>query len=275
MKYAICILAHNKPDLLGKLVESVRANNTEIIIHLDAKADIGSFSNIPDAVFIPDRVRVHWGGRSMVVAMYRLIRYAVRHTDCDYLIFVSGQDLPLVSPAEYRRFIDPEKNYLTYHPLPWDNWYMGGLDRIQYYYFFSTSSSLMSRALVKLQKMTGFRRNYEKQGIFPYGGSQWININREAAQLILDQWSDYYRFFRYTHIPDELIFQTILASSGLQHTLINSNLRYLTFDNDDGYHPSYLDERHVVDIKESEAIFCRKIRSVTDFDKIRGLLQSQ
>ncbi len=265
MKYAICILAHSNPELLSRIVNKVRSDNTEIFIHLDKKCNINEFKKIKDVVFIDQRVSISWGGSSMVVAMHNLIKHVIQNTSCNYLIFISGQDYPIISPLLYDKFIDKEKNYVEYEQLPKKDWVEGGFDRIRYYYLFDDVEGIYSRALLKIQRILYIeRKNFLNEKI--YGGSQWININRSAAEYIVNNWKRYFKFFRYTRIPDESIFQTILLNSEFKSSIINHNLRYLVLKNT--HHPKYLDENNIESIKNENALFCRKIKDEFVFDRI-------
>lgn len=267
MKYAICILAHNKPKLLSRITNYLANDNVEIFIHLDAKSDISEFNHIKDVTFIEKRVRVYWGRPSMVIAMYNLIEYVVYNTDCNYIMFISGEDFPIVSPDKYDSYIDVTKNYIEYEKLPKKNWYEGGIYRVNYYYFFNASKSIMARIVMKLQRMLKITRSYDKLPYTIYGGSQWININKEAAKYILLNWKKYFRFFKFSRIPDELIFQTILMNSPFKDTIINTHNRYLVFNSVEK-HPQYLDVENISEIINSKALFCRKIKNDEVFDRL-------
>jgi hypothetical protein len=267
IKYAICSLVHSKPTLLNKIVTKIKSHNVEIFIHLDAKCDITDYSEIKDATFIKNRVNVYWGGRSMVVAMYNLIEYVVKNSNCDYILFISGEDFPIILPDKYHQFIDRSKCYIEYESLPRKDWYKGGVDRVSNFYIFNSPSSILSRAFVKLQKVINFERKYWNTTFKIYCGSQWININRKSAEYILNEWERYYDFFKNCRIPDEFIFQTILLNSPHKDKIVNTNLRFLYFEKNK-LSPVYLDESYYADIISSKTLFCRKIFDESSYEKI-------
>lgn len=266
MKYAICILAHGKPELLEKLVRRLQSGNTEIFIHLDAKCDIKEYGAISGATFIDKRVKVFWGGRSMVIAMYNLIDHVIQNSDCDYLLFISGQDYPVVAPDEYDKYIDIKTNYIDYEAVPNKKWFNDGIDRVIYFYPFKTSKTFISRGLLKLQKILNIKKNLESLTFKVYRGSQWININRDTARFIHDNWFKFYRFFRFCNVPDEMIFQTIILNSDMRHTVCNSSLRYVRYDNDEP-HAAYVNTDILRSIKDKSILFCRKIKNEQVFDE--------
>lgn len=261
MKYAICMLVHKNPALLEKIVERLKAKNTEIFIHLDNKCKLSDYNFIKDITFVKKRMKVYWGGRSMVLAMYNLIDYVINYTDCDYLMFISGEDYPIVLPNKYDEYIDIKNNYIEYQKLPKSDWYMNGINRVKYYYLFRTPKSILSRAFIKMQKILCIVRRYDKVGFDIFGGSQWININRKTAKYILRVWDSYYKFFRFCYIPDEMIFHTIVLNSNLKDTVINNNYRYLRYE-ENSSNAAYINQKDIHEILSLKYLFCRKINEI-------------
>ncbi len=242
-----------------------------MIIHLDLRCKIEDFSFIESAIFIHNRVKVDWGGLTMVTAMINLLDYVVRNTGCDYILFISGEDLPIVNPKHYDEYIDNEKNYVEYEPLPKSNWFLGGMNRVEYYYPFKSPQSMHSQLLIKLQKRLKIKKDIKKLDFNIYGGSQWININRKTGLYILDHYRGYVDFFKFCSIPDEMIFQTIIMNSPLKETVVNTNYRYLRYDRDNS-NAAYLDENDRGRILSTDPLFCRKIKDEESFMKLKDLL---
>ena len=273
MKYAICMLVHKKPALLEQISKRLADDNVEIFIHLDKKCDISEYNHIPDVTFINKRIRVYWGGRSMVKAMFNLIEHVVLNTDSEYLMFISGEDYPVVLPQEYDKYINVGNNYFEYEKLPKNDWYLFGLNRIKYYYLFQSPKSLKNKIYIKLQSLCGIKRNLDKLPFDIYGGSQWININRITAEYIMYNWKSYYSFFKFCLIPDEMIFQTIVLNSDFKNTVINTNYRYLLYDNNSS-NAAYINYDNIKEIIRIKPLFCRKIKDnetikqLNEFSKI-------
>lgn len=258
MKYAICILAHKEPLLLMKIVKRLQSDNVEIFIHLDKKCNISDYKNVPGVTFINKREKVYWGGRSMVKAMYNLIEYVLLNSNCDYLLFISGEDYPIVLPKHYENYININYNYLEYEKLPRKSWYLDGLNRIKYYYLFRSPKSYLSKICIKIQEAFGIEKKISYLPYNIYGGSQWININRITAEYIIKNWRSYYNFFKFCLIPDEMIFQTIILNSILCETVINQNFRYLKYQKN-GSNAAYITVDDVPEIIKRKPLFCRKV----------------
>jgi len=266
MKYAICILAHKDPVLLARIVNKLTADNVKIYIHLDKKSDINAFTKCVNAKFIKERENVYWGGRSIVKAMYNLLYNVIMDNECDYILFISGQDYPLVLPEKYDCVIDKNNNYIEYYDFPRADWYNGGLDRIRYYYLVENNKSFIYKASVKIQKLLKVNRKV-KHDFTLYCGSQWINININTAKEILNSFKYYYKYFKLTHIPDEMIYQTIIMNSKHKEYVVNDNLRYIRFINNLP-NPKVLDDTDFNDIITSKALFIRKVESNSLLDKV-------
>lgn len=266
MKYAVCILAHKDPVLLARIVKKLTADNVKIYIHLDKKSDINAFTKCVNARFIKERENVYWGGRSIVKAMYNLIYNVVLDNECDYILFISGQDYPLVLTEKYDSVIDKNKNYIEYYNFPRADWYNGGLDRIRYYYLLENNRNFIYKASIKIQKLLKVNRKL-RNDFKIYCGSQWINININTAKEIINSFEYYYKYFKLTHIPDEMMFQTIIMNSSQKEFVVNDNLRYIRFINKLP-NPIILNETHFSDIISSNALFFRKVENNSLLDRI-------
>jgi hypothetical protein len=94
-----------------------------------------------------------------------------------------------------------------------------------------------------------------------FGGITWWSITREAAIYALDQHFNnkrYRNFFRYTLIPDEMYFHTILLNSPFAKNCVNNDLRDIEWAGGDGTHPIIFKTEHLNRLKESTDLFARK-----------------
>jgi len=65
------VLAHQEPGQFGRLTRRLTAEGARVVAHVDAKTDQLPFVEAAGGgvSFVESRVRVHWGGFSMVRAM--------------------------------------------------------------------------------------------------------------------------------------------------------------------------------------------------------------
>lgn len=115
------IYTFREPELLNKTVKALSPN--QVVIHVDAKIDQTPFEaaiRMEDkarVTFLPNRVRVNWGGYSQVDAIRRLVAEAIRLASPDeYLIMLSGQDYPIKSVPEIEKHLTlgRGRQYLRY-----------------------------------------------------------------------------------------------------------------------------------------------------------------
>lgn len=94
-----------------------------------------------------------------------------------------------------------------------------------------------------------------------YGGKTWWSVTKACAQFIVKEHranKALRNFFQYTLIPDEMYFQTMLLNSPFSSNCVNSSLRLIKWEAEDGTHPIFLKMNHLPMISQSEALFARK-----------------
>jgi len=125
----------------------------------------------------------------------------------------------------------------------------------------SSTPRCLSSALRARSAFKGPRRfpSYAR----PFGGSQWWNLSRPAADFILgflDAHPDYRRYHEHTLAPDELFFQSILLGTefAAEHEVVDDCLRFMRWPEGES-HPRLLTDEDLPAMEESEALFCRKV----------------
>ncbi|WP_406636673.1 beta-1,6-N-acetylglucosaminyltransferase [Pseudarthrobacter quantipunctorum] len=115
------IYTFREPELLNRTVKALSPH--QVVIHVDAKIDQTPFEaaiRMEDkarVTFLPNRVRVNWGGYSQVDAIRRLVAEAIcRASPDEYLIMLSGQDYPIKSVPEIEKqlTLGRGRQYLRY-----------------------------------------------------------------------------------------------------------------------------------------------------------------
>ncbi len=261
MRCAYLILAHRYPDQLARLIASLilpqaaQSAGDKAFIHIDKRIDPALYQDAlqrqglsegADYEFILDRVVTAWGDFSLVQATLNLIRSCTASASgYDNLSLLSGQDYPLTSAFERkRRLADvPQSEHLSWFTLPREGWALGGgLDRIRKYH----NPGLRER--IRTSGLPGGRylgagiafalslvpRSRAVPGdLTVYGGWQWWTLTSACAQYTLnyiDENPNLVRYFRYSMIPDELFFQTIILNSPFQRRVTGDYLRYVQWN---------------------------------------------
>ncbi len=289
MRCAYIILAHRYPVQLARLVRALTSEGGEPTgdvawIHLDRSVGISTFraalsdSGISPAAyrFVEGRVAGAWGDFSLVQATLNSMRECVGEgagadqlRGYDYISLLSGQDYPLRSPQEIKSRLAqlPSAEYMAYFTLPYAGWYAhnGGLDRVNLYYNLAMVSRLgrvpvagryLARAFDLGLKLVPKRRRLD--GIKLYGGWQWWTLTEGCVRHVLhyqDQHPEFTGFYRYSLIPDEGFFQTLIMNSPYAGRVVNDYLRWIEWD---GVQPSVLTEADAERAIKSECLFARK-----------------
>lgn len=267
--FAFLILAHKNPKQLKFLCKSYEHNCINSYIHIDKKSDINDFKNElkneSNITFIQNRVDIKWGGWSMVQATINLLRTASKNHH-DYYFLISGEDINLKNYDFMNKFLaDENKIYIDYHRLPYKKICNMGLDRFEKYSFddFYNKFKILGKLFKIIFKL--LHRIYKRElpnKLIPYCGSQWFILPHYCVEYILnfiDKNKKVVSFFKKTHIPDEMFFQSIILNSKYKHKVVNDNLRYVKWQHGKP-HPDYLTLSEVNSIRNSHFFFARKFR---------------
>jgi uncharacterized protein (DUF952 family) len=124
-----------------------------------------------------------------------------------------------------------------------------------------------------MQKKAKDKRKFLKD-IKPFAGWQWWTITKECGEYIIDyvdKNESYCDFYKYTLLPDEGFFQTIILNSYLKHRVVNDNLRY-TEGKSGEMHPHILTKKCFNKIINSNKLFARKFDINVDKEIIEMIL---
>lgn len=232
MNLNILILAHQFPDHLNRLIQSLRHEKVRIFVHIDAASHIEKqIIESDNVVILPpeDRVRVEWGKVSQVHAALHLLNYAVKNSSSGYYWLISGQDFPLhpvddilnyLHENNGREFVDlmAESRIGEKKESEFDR-------RITLYYpEWMINRSLLMRTVKKIWIKTagGIRRTNRifcrslPAGLSFGHGSCWWCIDRNLAEWVLNKVEkepEILSFYRNVLCADESFMQTMLLSS--------------------------------------------------------------
>ena len=227
MAVAILILAHNNPQNLTKLVESMDSDKYNFYIHIDKKVDISlykqdliSFKNV---MFLTQRFTVSWGGGNMIKATNELLRIALENQQNNLYQLVSGNDIyveptdsifqPIVKSLPSWYILNSKVNQLEFN-YKIDKWFFG--DGIFTRKDGFALSIFIARILAIIISFL-FKKNHSD--IEYIKGSQWWCISKDMALLILSHESrntGLYKNLKYSMCPDETLYHTILNYEGFK-----------------------------------------------------------
>ncbi len=228
-RIAFLLLAHEHPALCARLVSRLLEEGDGVFLHLDAKCDDAfrpdfeaHLGQTSEQVHWVERVAVEWGGWSMIEATLsglRAIREAQGPGGFDYVYLLSGADYPIQGLPALRAYLQrhPDRDFIEHKPADTVPWVAGGFQRERYEYRHWLSWRKYPRLFslnTEVQKRLRLKRRFP-EGLTPHIGSQWWVLRWSTCELVLDTLAEnpaLERFFRTTVVPDELFFQTLVAS---------------------------------------------------------------
>ncbi|MFM7425451.1 MAG: beta-1,6-N-acetylglucosaminyltransferase [Elainella sp.] len=274
MKLAFVILAHRYPEQLARLVKLLSSDGDDCLIHIDRRAAalleqtqrlLGDLVRTPQVVFVKQRSACRWGQFSIVNATLNCLnqmRQQAQHSGYsepyDYIVLISGQCYPIKPLAQIKRFLAAHRGqqfieaFPILEPNPWTEQagpYQAARRVFNWHGFFRSRHFYLP-----------FQRTLPK-GLIPYGGSQWWALSGDCVAYLLaelDAHPEVIQYFKYTFIPDELFFQTLVANSPFQTALANRCLTYLDWSNPNPTPPKVLGLEDFEQLANSDYLFARK-----------------
>ena len=249
-RQAYLILAHKNLWQLKKLLSSLDYEGNEIYVHLDRGAgfsceDIGQVCTRSEVHFIEPRIRVVWGGLSIVKAEMALFAEAVR-TPHSYYHLLSGMDLPVKRKEEIHAFFEnhPGRQFINMWPDDIT------LENCRYFTLMPDGSRFhptdnINKWFKEILKKRGITIN---DGVTFKKGSQWVSLSSDFARYLVGQQDWVNKVFAHCTLCDEIFIPTVLEQSPFKGTLFGpdmlgnensarSNLRYALWERGGVRHP--------------------------------------
>jgi hypothetical protein len=253
VKICYLILAHNNFRHLDRLINALNGVDCAFYIHLDKKTIQEYTPQHKNVEIIPERIDINWGGFSMIRATLALMEYGMAYSsDADYYILISGVDYPVRSKEFLYQQLEKRKEYIDIAPVPV---LFKPLERYEYYYFDYDCRNLKHYHPKFLTEVLLKKLKIKRKAPFKvYAGTQWFALTRGCVQYILMTIGEdkrYIDFFRYTLVPDEAFFQTVIGNSPF---LQNAAASLTYTDWEVAVPPATIEERHI-DFLESHIEF--------------------
>ncbi len=249
MKICYLILAHDNFKHLDRLIAALNVDDVSFFIHIDRKTEEQYESDKENVVIIPEHFDIRWGGYQMIEASLALMRMATKRVaDADYYILLSGVDYPIRPKAFLYKLLEQKKEYIDILLMPAP---AKPMSRFYYRYFEYDRRNIKlynPKFLFEvLLKKLNVRRNIPFK---LYAGTQWFALTRECLSYILDtieKEPSYERFFKYSLVPDESFFHTIIGNSPF---LQNTETGLVYTDWHVPVPPAIIEDRHVDVLKK-------------------------
>ena len=232
MKLALLVLGFRYPQCLAAATKVYLDAGFDIFLHIDKKHGRAYADGLGEAEksihCIAERHEVFWGGYSMIEAQVALLRAAMAAGPYDKYTLVSDDSFPLYGGELLRSFIAVPEDRISVRRLAADDAFMTRYN--DFYFFDHLATSMMVRQAESARIDEGFWQNVEniralrkrgKKRLELFFGQQWWSLGQRAVDVILQTLKrDTYlvESFRYTAVPDEMLFQTIHGHSFHTHT---------------------------------------------------------
>lgn len=283
MKIAYIIHAYKLPNQLTKLVSSLESPDTYLFIHIDKKIDIKPFEqaliNNKNIVWVK-REYSNWGTIKSIQAILNAFFEALNHKEnFEYFYCLSGQDYPIKTQKYIAEYLEKNKNtdYIKYFPLPSNIWKGGGMHRYNRIHFIISKNRYIRRIVNTINFFLPRRKI--PYNLKPFGGEFYFSFSRKSVAYILNFIKDhplYIPFFKYSYIPEEIFFQTILLNGPKEITnnINNGILTYVDWNNPKAGLPAVLMTPDFEKLKNSEMLFARKF-DINKDKEILGLINNK
>lgn len=241
-RHAYLILAHKNPGQLRKLIALLDDPRNDIFVHVDRKTpfrpeDWTCMCRHSGLYFLDRRIRVNWGGVSIMRCELALLEAAAARGRYDYYHLLSGMDLPIKDQDTIHAFFDEHSGaeFINY----W-NFKKTTQSRFHYYTIFPEGAgqfwtNLANNIFKGLQMAVGYKINRDVDFRF---ASQWFSITDGLARYVISKEDWLEKVFRHTNTCDEIFLATLVWSSPFrerlfvkepveEHVVNLSNMRFI------------------------------------------------
>jgi len=293
MSVLYCVAGHDRPAQFRRLVDTLASGDRQgqLALHYDgrrAPLDPEWVAALPLRVTrLPERA-LHWGSYGLVELFIEFMTVAAQRPDCSYVVFLSGQDYPLVPLGTLEQRLGEfdvwmsatpidEEPIIRHHRARYAYRWHGVLEpnRLQQLLYGASRRLLPGpefdtrpHRFVHLHQgdqLWWGRRSRTGPGLPVYAGSQWMSLSIRAVRLLLSALESETRamaFLRRVPIADEACLQTVMHSvDGLRWA--PGNARFTRWLPGTG-HPEDLSDLDVPDLLASGDHFARKFDMEAD-----------
>lgn len=269
VRLGVVVLCHGDLDLVARLARIWADGGARVAVHVDAKVSAARLGGLRralaecgDIIFVARRHRCSWGRFSLVRATQDAATdLLARFPDTTHVYLASGACLPLRPIAELTAYLaaDPDRDHIESVSSRDVGWTVGGLSQERFTLFFPFDWKrrrwLFDR-FVAWQRRRGICRRMPS-GLSPHLGSQWWCLTARTLRAILEdpRRAEFDRFFRFTWIPDESYFQTLVRRHSAQ--VESGSLTMAKFDHTG--RPYLMYDDHLDMLADSRCFVARKI----------------
>lgn len=248
MKHAILIIAYHNIEYVKSLIKKFD-KDFYIFIHWDKKSSLTneereSLFELGNIKCIAQKFSVNWASYGIVRTTLFLCEEAIKYKDVTYLHLISDADILSKDLYSFKKFFELNngKNYIESIPFPVKAWEYGGWDRVklnhrlEHYNIKNKDECALYKKEIEEQITNVQVRQLSIESL--YGGSAWWSLTKECAEYLLSKKKIIEKEFVDTMFPDEMFTQTIIMNSQYADSVVNNNLRYISWGFRNGNNPA-------------------------------------
>ena len=221
---AYLVLVHTDPQQCIRLVSRLLSDHeAHVFLHVDEKSR-GDFSGAgtldPARVhFVRERYEVSWSGFSTVRAILAAMREALTvNVNFGYLVLLSGMDYPIKHPRKIKSYLyeQPFRQHINRVDVAESPQHYLKLAKRYTFRDAWLAAGNLDKILRKLATIAAIPVKRKLLQATICTGSSWWALTPDFGHFILkfvDQHSEYDRFFKYIHCPEEHYFHTIVQNT--------------------------------------------------------------
>jgi hypothetical protein len=285
MRLAYIIVSHFNLEQTLRLFNMLNHKDACFVFHVSKKCEPQYYEKLYAALkdrencFFTKRIDITWANFSFVQAELNAIDTLIENNvNFDYAFLLSGQDYPIKSHNDIVRTLNKKqgKQYLEFIPFSelkdinhWMQAYHFWVGKRRFWHPHERSENVIIRIYNLVFSIFLPKNRKLPHDLIPYKGSTWWTLTRDCIEFLYHQihspdGKKIVRYFKNTWHPTELYIQTILMNSKYRKDIINNDLRFILWQENDDGHPKMLTEADYEDIISSDRLFARKFNSQID-----------